>query len=534
MFNKFKILLLDDQPASFRIGLNPIPIISFKEKGHAAGLEKHFELGYLQSLSDIKEYRFFCNELRLGRINNAKSAFFIPDSILFDYNFKVQLEDFGDENDINQLLNVKIALEYNYNTYRKPKNPDFKDTGVSPWRKIDDTNAFGCFAGAILVHDFRDNCCVGLPTTAFSYAGNEIEYFEDLLKSDFGDAFSMKGRTNPTWYDIIKEIAKLKRERIFALALEHRISFNLENILHLATGAHIEEIKKTEDRQDPLKAGFTFATPNGKRCFHLAALFLDYENENERNEKIRDYANSILQQFGIDDKSYRRIKASYEKIWEKFCKTYEMVFEFSNLQLNSYYIIPENETAEAKKNRLALQKVCDKRIAELKPKLGIDGEGENADFSEKVSVFEEELEDFEKVKVMLLLITRLYWNYLDATTNKHLSLFDITNEEIAVLLSPLRSEYIQATCILDYHRALISKTIRDNRSTLDNALNKTITDIKKVSGSSKGGKQLFEFGWVSPQDKKFVCSFFSEEVNQFVYGYSTITLPQRLKNIVLL
>ncbi len=536
MFHKIRVLLLDDNPTSLCYGWDPIPKISFTDKKHAVGLEEYFELGYLQSLSDIKEYRFFYKKMELSR--NGKSEFFLPDAILFDYNFKNQDEDFGESQDaIEKLLNVKIASELKYNTYRKANDINLEDIEVLPWGEVVDRNAFGCFAGAILVYDFNDNACVGLPTTAYEDGGfhgqEEIAYFEDLLKSDFGDAFSTKGRTNPTWFDLIRDMLRLKRERILSMAQEFRISFDLENILNLATGAHVQELKKPEQMQNASKAGFIFTTLFGKRCFHLAALFLDIQDENDRNIEIKNFADRIFQLYGVDLDSFKRIESSYNKIWETFCKTYEMVFEFSNLQLQSYYVIPENETTEEKMNRLSLQQIRDKRISELKQILGIDGEGENADFSETVSVFEEQLEDSEKVKVMLLLIAKLYWNYLDATTNKHLFLFDITNEEIAVLLSPLRSEYIQASCILDYHRAMISKSIRDTRSTLDNALNKTITDIKKVSGSSKGGKQLFEFGWVSPQDKKFVCSFFSEEVNQFVYSASTKALPQRIKNILL-
>ena len=530
MFHKIRVLLLDDNPTSLCYGWDPIPKISFTDKKHAVGLEEYFELGYLQSLSDIKEYRFFYKKMELNR--NVKSEFFLPDAILFDYNFKNQDEDFGESQDaIEKLLNVKIASELKYNTYRKANDINLEDIEVLPWGEVVDRNAFGCFAGAILVYDFNDNACVGLPTTAYEDGGfhgqEEIAYFEDLLKSDFGDAFSTKGRTNPTWFDLIRDMLRLKRERILSMAQEFRISFDLENILHLISGDHVEELKKEQDQQDPLKAGFTFITPFGKRCFHLAALFLDIEDENARNTEIKLFATKIFQLYGVDMKSFDRIVASYNKIWKTFCNSYEKVFEFSLLQLQSYYLeIPQNEASNEKINREKLQSQREKRMEELKKTLGIEGEGVNADFSKPVSVFEEkELSKPEKVKVMLLLIARLYWNYLSASKEQPLSLGDITNEEIAVVISPIRSEYADATCILPLHRAMIPDSLRKGMN-LKNQFAITHNNIGSFCGKSNT-QTVFDLDWVLPKDKKFVCGYFSNEVQKF-----EAFIDGRLKNIV--
>lgn len=597
-FNKISVLLIEDNPTQiggfegsvfkdekgnniFAKYLNSVIIPSINLNTYHTDLSHQFSLKVLQHPVEVKEFvqltRDAENEIGINGIGSIPGL--LPEIIVFDYllwqnvqtnrtqdnkgsrTFNILYND--NSKPIRQFLNPNFILLDNLK-YPTIKRLQLEEEGeyseeefilsLNKVHDLDSINAdtinndrnelhsddMGLFCGISTWQLFRNHISVPIPATHNKDQVQKLKahskFYEWLFEYEIGHVTQEKFRSEKTWAEIIPKSVERLRKRIFSMASQFRISFDLENILNLATGAHIEELKKPENSQDPLKAGFIFTTPYGKRCFHLAALFLETKDENERNDKIKEYANSILQQFGIDDNSYMRVKDSYERIWETFCKTYAMVFEFSNLQLQSYYIIPEKETEEEKKNREEVQKIRDKRIAELKPILGITGEGLNADFSNPVSVFEEKhLSKPEKTKVMLLLITRLYWNYLKARKDSNFG--DITNEEIAIVLSPLRSEYNRkgkaATCILPFHKPMISDQIIKDKELKDDFYRTQNNISSLIPGyGSTGNLQLFNLDWVSPQDKKFVCSFFSEEVHKFVYGDFAIELPPRLKKVI--
>lgn len=262
--DKIKILLIDDNPAgSLLSGDDYIPKISFKGTS-AEGLEEYFQMEYLQSLTDIKEYRFFYKKVSNthGDSSMDKMAF-TPDAVLFDYNFKVA-DELENQEAIEQLLNCKVAANLKCNTYRKKINPELSYSPIAPWQKEVNDNAFGCFAGAILVSDFVNNACVGLPTTSYEDGGfhgkEEIEYFEDLLTADFGDAFSKKGRKDPTWFDLLTTITFLKRNRILSMASEFRLSFNLQNLLNLMNEKHAIRNEKEKGQNQALQLELNTAT----------------------------------------------------------------------------------------------------------------------------------------------------------------------------------------------------------------------------------------------------------------------------------
>jgi hypothetical protein len=271
---KIDILMLDDIPNGELLSANDyIPQISFAGTW-AFGLEQHFHLEYLQSLTDIKEFRYFSKKtITAHKTYNKEITPFIPDAVIFDYNFKVQ-DELENESAIEQLINCRMAASLDYNTYRKPAQANFLNSGINKWSRNVVGNAFGCFAGAILVYDFIDNACIGLPITAFSDRGShgleEIEYFEDLLKSDFGGAFSNKGRTNPTWYELISDIVILKQKRLIQLIEEGKIIPDWNNLHSLLNGDFCKSSNGHREENH-----FKYSTSFGKKKLYLDALFIN-------------------------------------------------------------------------------------------------------------------------------------------------------------------------------------------------------------------------------------------------------------------
>jgi hypothetical protein len=520
--NKIKILLMDDNPTTlcYKADLPEVNFIDdeYNEPIQFKGLSKYFELEWLQDLNDVKEFRAFTQKLLNDHgLLKLDSKGYLPDIVLFDYNFSREISN---KKNVTQLINNKIALRNNFCTHRV-NNDANNDLGITRWSKHVGNNAFGSLAGAILTLDFKENACIGVPTTAFDDGGfdsqNAIEYFEDLLKQDFGNSFSLKGRVIPKWSELIPLAMKLKRDRILTLASEHRIIFDLQNLLSLINGAHIGRKDDSEETSNC----FYFQSIFGSRTFLLDALFIDIDlNEysgpkpeqlishdkiSTRDYEIHKYAQYIFDQFGIKTDDFYTIKEKFWDLWDTFCSSFGQIYELSTLRLKVDVLSLTNDDGIITRLHTLKQNF------HLTPTNDIPDELVKSVFEYKEGVLSKD----NKRKVVLMLATRLYLNFCLANQDGKLT-NELNNkpteEEYAYVFSPIRSEYNSAPTILESHRKSIPHY--NDTANLRNALQKTANNLKALYGNTKGIEPFHFEQWITKNERSFLLSFFNRDLKK--------------------
>jgi hypothetical protein len=288
-------------------------------------IEQYFEVQWLQSATDIREYRNFSYEIEdnFSPMGLGKAGF-IPEIVVFDYELS---RNQGKELTLSQAEKQNIFPMYRLVNFLNQKDnlnrkvskdlsPDDKENirdtieaeliarGTIPNRKdihdcykerfpeqfppsidLNDDN-MGCFGGGLIAVQFRRHPCVGIPTTG-KLLGNveksEAAYFEWLLHQELKGTFKEKGRSDPRWTDILCLGVKNLRNRIKELIQTGQASTSLSELMFLANGSLLNIESEN----------FTLQSMYGTRNIALAGLFIDIKVE-ERSKAVSVWAQELL------------------------------------------------------------------------------------------------------------------------------------------------------------------------------------------------------------------------------------------------
>ena len=237
-----RILLIDDQPSN--LNSKGIPEVKNDDlkNDQFNGIEKYFEVMWLQDINDIKEYRNLCRQAE----DNFGSEYlgengWVPEIVCFDYalkpgknmytGFPENIKKSNPNIVLNKILGNKKRLVRDYTdsekiTIKTAKiqetisnlssekktlfenlSQDNKQIWIENYLIENDKLPFyepeitvgphlrdnmGLYGGALIVSQFRKHPCVGIPTTSKNekeLRGTEAEFFEWLLEEELNYTF---------------------------------------------------------------------------------------------------------------------------------------------------------------------------------------------------------------------------------------------------------------------------------------------------------------------------------------------------------
>lgn len=343
------ILLIDDKPESLyrSPGNEEIPVLDKGEGLFYEELKKHFNLKWLQSPEDIKDYRDFSNIIDnfLGHIT-LKQESFIPEIIVFDYNLgkgmndTIELENEAEFKstiptfELGEKLNAKISRKkpayiinrfnrdiQNNNAIEKKLTIDLAVNDIINNRNIqrpvlkEINDNLGCLAGGLIALQYKDHPCIGIPTTSKSeddIKGTEATIFEWWLDYDFNGLFNLKHRTNPQWEELIPKAVANLRDRIKQLLRGGKISVSYKLLNDLTKG------KLPEDRI------FSFSSIYGVKDLPLDGLFIDKIND-QKERRIEEWGEELItayqEKVGFKYEEYETAKNASLKLIKAYQRT---------------------------------------------------------------------------------------------------------------------------------------------------------------------------------------------------------------------
>lgn len=394
--NKINILLIDDNPRfcfhlledgiawdcvpdnNFSAGQHKlkIPLITNDydgpERERWAGLAKYFQLGWLQSPLDVKE---FCNlsseiERRSGTLKLGEAGF-VPDIICFDYALSEMMDvSYYDpvlDKPVLHLVNPNYRMAEFLNTEFGEKNELYRHLNNIPrnykTHEQSSLDNMGCYAGGVTAFLFRNHPCASIPVTfktKDSVEGEDAGYFEWLVESEMEDAFNWDDRgEDKAWYRIISDAIGRLRKRI-----EKQIYAGKVTPVHKELWA-LANTGTATLKEDSI---LTIHTVYGTKQFPLHGLFIDIEPE-ERVVFIADWATGIIkslytrEQYVLTETIIDRAKQFSEKLWSHYSDTEKVL---KRLKLSEVgYLLKMSDEELARELNLPDEKTLDTTLIEL-------------------------------------------------------------------------------------------------------------------------------------------------------------------------
>jgi len=347
--NKINLLLIDDNPKFCWLSLKDavqlgclsnngytdaqlakkIPVVindaPSSEGDHWNALKKHFNLKWLQSPLDVREYYDLSTEIE-SRFTSAKlgQKGFVPEIICFDYALSDMMDmsyyDYESDREVLSTINPNYALVDFFATELNETKTLHRHLENVPLNYKTDTQAnmdnMGCYAGGITAFMFRNHPCSAVPVTFKTkdkVEGKDAGYFEWLLHNEFDQIFDWEERgEEKSWYKIIKIAVENLRKRIMNYIQSRKILPVYNALLKLSVG----EFEKDE-------GVFTFYSIYGERQLPLDGLFIEFDNDT-RKDKISKWAQELL------DKLYQ------QKGYSLSTFLLDNAFKFSNELWNRY------------------------------------------------------------------------------------------------------------------------------------------------------------------------------------------------------
>lgn len=299
--SKIKILIIDDKPIhAYRsnYAFDHIPEVMDDTYGKFPELDSLFELYWLQSPEDTKEFRDYCiqYENNYGSFALGKLGI-VPDIILFDYALTGEMAKKITAEALLKMPNVILGKELNDPSYRinksKPiKAPAIKESDneiqvkdIPSGHKINHDN-MGCFSGGLIYMLFRNHPCAAVPTTRKflkHVQGTHTEYFEWLIKDELYEATDNRGNT-VSWSGVIPLAVNNLRNNIIIQVTCKKIIPSLKELCQVATDRNEVNI---------MNGCFRYLGMYGIHELPLAALFMDIPRK-ERAGAIRQWTKELF------------------------------------------------------------------------------------------------------------------------------------------------------------------------------------------------------------------------------------------------
>jgi hypothetical protein len=373
--SKIGILLIDDKPVSLiRPGTSsPSLQFGFNDKNYPEALiGSYFQLCWLQSPRDVREFRSFTEELiqQYGHAALAKDGF-VPEIVLFDYRLSpgmgnfIDLESKGDlelETYKSLIPTYRLAQRLGKQTHRFPNWELLKEELAAALREVeaefpaarfpemsasdksdiarskvkrdrlehfDEPAIFftgkddmGCYAGGLVTLQFKDHPCVGVPITSkngVTDVSPDALYFEWLLSEDFDHQFGNKYGRSPYWDEIIPCAVFLLRQRITSLVRTGKVVPDYDQLQRIST------------LQDGEARAFSFVSAYGERHLPLDGLFIDFTEDEERAAEIKVWAEGLLKCLPRSESEIARAIQVSETLWDEYVVRFGDRIELSNL-----------------------------------------------------------------------------------------------------------------------------------------------------------------------------------------------------------
>jgi hypothetical protein len=250
MFDKIRILLVDDNPESLQLRDTIDGKDSLLPRIATPELAPYFEVFWLATIEEARSFRDSFLTLSAAAPETLGEYGVVPELLIFDYALsgidlavheRNKVGDHGYRK-ISPLPRLKTALsklEFNLAELKDPRPRLERLEGESSKTPAAGKGAdnYGCFAGGLLLATFFGHPCACVPTTRWGEEkteGTEAAIFEWLLKRDSGGSFQHKGRTSPRWDDIIKFAIPHLRKRIEQLDDTNLIRLSLDDLFELS------------------------------------------------------------------------------------------------------------------------------------------------------------------------------------------------------------------------------------------------------------------------------------------------------------
>lgn len=371
--DKIKILLIDDNPTSLMENEGKGTFLPSFHYGYSEtdiaknAIISNFELGWLQSPRDVREFRAFSEEIiqKFGTTVLLNDGF-IPEIVLFDYKLSEGLNKFIDYDleeeyksiiptyKLSEIIGKSSHRFFDWNTLgdelesikneiaeddptineeertnlakiaiKKASYAKVKPSEPAIFSKSADD--MGCFSGGLITFQFKDHPCIGIPVTSKEGEMDVSEdalYFEWLLSKDFDDQFGKKYGKRPFWNEVIPQAILLLKNRIELLVKLGKIIPSYRQLVRLTAG-------------DVGDGVLSFVSVYGERHLPLGGLFID-ASEETKIDKIKVWANTLVQNlFHItySDKTVEIKKAIEisEELWRIYTEKFGDRMELSNL-----------------------------------------------------------------------------------------------------------------------------------------------------------------------------------------------------------
>lgn len=468
--NKINLLLIDDNPKFCWLSLNDAIQLGFlkndgytvsnlrkkipaiindapnDESSHWKDINKYFNLKWLQSPLDVKEFCDLSSEIE-NRFTSLKlgERGFVPEIICFDYALSDNMDNsyYDCESDRNILskINPNYLLADFFSSELKEEKTLYRHQDDVPLNyKIESQSSgdnMGCYAGGIVAFMFRNTPCSSVPVTFKTkdkVQGKEAGYFEWLLHNELDEVFDWESRgDDKSWYTIIKIATKNLRKRIKKLIQSRKIIPKYEELLSLSIGEN-----------ENTGGVFTFTSIYGIRELPLDGLFIEFNNE-IRSAKISEWAGEVLEilyhqtQYSLSTDSLKNASLFSKDLWDSYRDTSSVLKRLKISELN--YLLSMDDLKFRTELKMTPHESIDELRAEfqsefdvLSAELGIKPIKKTKDeytyeLELGVDIRNGSYNRIEKRWAALIVMLRLHHHYLsfcfansDEKTNKHLFL----------------------------------------------------------------------------------------------------------------
>jgi hypothetical protein len=250
MFDKIKILLVDDNPESLTLRDTVDGKQSDLPRIAAPELAPYFEVLWLATVEEVRNFRDSFLTVASASPELLGEVGVVPELLIFDYalsgidlavNERRAVGEHGYQK-ISPIPRLKTALSkldisLRELTDSRPRLEHLEGEASKTPVAGKGADNYGCFGGGLLLTAFFGHPCASVPTTRWGEEkteGTEAAIFEWLLKRDSDGSFQHKGRTSARWDEIIKFAIPRLRKRIEQLDDANLIRLSLDDLFELS------------------------------------------------------------------------------------------------------------------------------------------------------------------------------------------------------------------------------------------------------------------------------------------------------------
>jgi len=320
--DRIRVLLIDDEPGTLASDISGTKFKLPKlreddDMGEPLGIAEHFELRWLASPGEAKEFRDLVEVLRFRRPEQLGLEGFIPEIICFDYAMT------GDTTPVEKRHHVPpdsiedISPLPSLRRLAKPLGISVSTPGEFPsyLERPARTDCYGLYMGVLVFDSFSEHPVAPVAVTRYpnqTIADNQDgQFFEWFLRTDHAGTFQRRGRPAPSWSELLTEGVQVLQSQICELFRLGLLGIDLGDLVELSRNAG--------------HASLVIESRYGIRRLPVRGLFIGASDEEIKDWALETFHTKVRSSItgeretitdGLDLDVIRRAIAATKELWD--------------------------------------------------------------------------------------------------------------------------------------------------------------------------------------------------------------------------